>query len=249
MAAKAAKPSGTLTVTVKRYGHKSRRVKVPVRRIESLYGYKHWDRSAQAKLVNSWVGLTPVKGKDPLKRHMHPSSSMRLEVAEAPWKLAGQVKGKGVDLVKVFDAKYGNKHMDFAVRDQIVAVIPTAVDSAHMMSLKRQGGGCVLLRSGDKLSGYEYPKRALLDRIFGKSAVRVPTSSGVRAAVLPEFYRGAVGFNGVGRLMVGVAMGEGRKAKVMRVETAIDVDDVRGALRAGAKKLKAKTKQPVRAVA
>lgn len=170
-----------------------------------------------------------------------------MEIAEPPWKVAATLVSKGVDLAKVHEKKdAAGKTLvssSFAVRDHVIAVVPTAVDSTAV-GADLQGLGCVVLRSGAKLSGYKHPEPALIDQIFGDRAVRIPTSSGDVAAVLPEFYRGSAGYNTRCRLMFGIAMGDAPDATTMRVETSDRVQDISQALVAGAQHLEALATQP-----
>jgi hypothetical protein len=242
MGATAVGPRVTLAVTVKPRGdNKSGRLRVPVGRIESVYGFTHCGE------LHSWIGLTPVEGIDPLEPYTF-VAQRRLEIAEPPWKVAATLVSKGVDLARVHEKKDASGKIlvssSFAVRDQVIAVVPKAVDSAAHDGPDLQGSGCTLLRSGAKLSGYRHPEPALLDQIFGDRAVRIPTSSGDQAAVLPEFYRGSAGYNTRSRLMFGITMGEAPDATTMRVETSDHVQDISHALVAGAQHLQVLATHP-----
>jgi hypothetical protein len=256
MGARVAGPGKTLTVRVAPRGeNRSGRLEVPIDRIEAVYGHTH-RRGPFGKSIHSWVALKPVEAGDPLEPYMFVGyrredpymfqACRPLEIQEAHWEVAASLTKKGVDLVRVHERKdtEGNRRGGiFAVRDQVVAVVPTAVDVVAELQ-DSQGHGCVVLRSGSKLTGYKHPETSLIGQVFGDNAVIVPTSSGDQAAVLPEFYRGSAGYNTQGRLMFGIVMGDAPDARTMRAETRDYVQDIPGALAAGEQHLESLATRP-----
>jgi hypothetical protein len=176
-----------------------------------------------------------------------PKHPARLEVEEPPWALMATLGMLGVDLVQVYGTRASNaRQIEFAVRDHVVAVVPTAVEATALCSKGLQGSGCTILRSGTEMSGHRNPPSELIDRIFGDRAMRIPTSSGDQLAVLADFYRGPVGYSPQGRFMVAIALGDAPGARTMQIETSLHVRDVPEAFLAGAELLETITIDPAK---
>jgi hypothetical protein len=247
MRAIGAMPSGTLAVTVKAYGENpSHRLEVPINRIECVCGFAH--SGNKETNLNSWIGVTPIEGPDPLRPYM-PKHPARMEVEEPPWALVATLGMLGVDLVQVYGTRASSaRQIEFAACDHVVAIIPTGLDMTAMCAKGLQGSGCTILRSGTEMSGYRNPTPELIDRIFGGKAKRIATSSGDYAAVLPDFYLGATEINPKGRLMVGIAIGDSPDARTMQVETNVHAREIPGVLEAGAQLLETQVLDPTNRV-
>jgi hypothetical protein len=168
--------------------------------------------------------------------------------------LAARLNSKGGDFVRVFNHSGddgGDRRETYVLRSAIVAVTPHGIfpEPVHLAAAYTYGRvdcgplGTVILSSGHGLA-LNRNGPDLLPESFQERALLVPTKDDKKAAVLPEAYRGLVGFDSRGQALFGIALGTDRRARVIAVESSFRAHEIPGLFGSAMNHLSALVRSP-----